>query len=91
MAGISSPESFYETDLFFHIGCFHPLSCFLFPHSFSSGAPPAGAGGSFPKHDIPRLAESIQPPAGAGGFRQRGKETVFSSILEEYFIEESRI
>jgi hypothetical protein len=39
-----------------------------------SGAPPAGAGGSFPKRDIPRLAESIQPPAGAGGFLQRGKE-----------------
>ena len=38
-----------------------------------SGAPPAGAGGSFPKRDIPRLAESIQPPAGAGGFLQRGK------------------
>jgi hydroxypyruvate reductase len=37
------------------------------------GAPPAGAGGSFPKRDIPRLAESIQPPAGAGGFLQRGK------------------
>ena len=37
-----------------------------------SGAPPAGAGGSFPKRDIPRLAESIQPPAGAGGFLQRG-------------------
>jgi hypothetical protein len=39
----------------------------------SSGAPPAGAGGSFPKRDIPRLAESIQPPAGAGGFLQRDK------------------
>ena len=39
----------------------------------SGGAPPAGAGGSFPKRDIPRLAESIQPPAGAGGFLQRGK------------------
>ena len=38
-----------------------------------SGAPSAGAGGSFPKRDIPRLAESIQPPAGAGGFLQRGK------------------
>jgi homoserine kinase type II len=38
-----------------------------------SGAPPAGAGGSFPKRDIPRLVESIQPPAGAGGFLQRGK------------------
>ena len=40
----------------------------------NSGAPPAGAGGSFPKRDIPRLAESIQPPAGAGGFLQRGKK-----------------
>jgi len=38
----------------------------------TGGAPPAGAGGSFPKRDIPRLAESIQPPAGAGGFLQRG-------------------
>jgi putative endonuclease len=38
-----------------------------------SGASPAGAGGSFPKRDIPRLAESIQTPAGAGGFLQRGK------------------
>ena len=38
-----------------------------------SGVPPAGAGGSFPKRDIPRLAESIQPPAGAEGFLQRGK------------------
>ena len=38
-----------------------------------SGAPPVGAGGSFPKRDIPQLAESIQPPAGAGGFLQRGK------------------
>jgi glycosyltransferase involved in cell wall biosynthesis len=37
------------------------------------GAPPAGAGDSFPKRDIPRLAESIQPPVGAGGFLQRGK------------------
>jgi len=39
----------------------------------SSGASPAGDGGSFPKRDIPRLAESIQPPAGAGGFLQRDK------------------
>jgi 2',3'-cyclic-nucleotide 2'-phosphodiesterase (5'-nucleotidase family) len=39
-----------------------------------SGAPKAGAGGSFPKRDIPQLAESIQPPAGAGGFLQRGKQ-----------------
>ena len=38
-----------------------------------SGAPPVGAGGSFPKRDIPQLAESIQPPEGAGGFLQRGK------------------
>ena len=38
-----------------------------------SGAPPAGAVVSFPKHDIPRPAESIEPPAGAGGFLQRGK------------------
>jgi benzoyl-CoA reductase/2-hydroxyglutaryl-CoA dehydratase subunit BcrC/BadD/HgdB len=42
-------------------------------HADSSGAPPAGAGGSSPKRDIPRLAESIQPPAGAGGFLQRDK------------------
>jgi glycosyltransferase involved in cell wall biosynthesis len=42
------------------------------------GAPPAGAGGSFPKRDIPRLAESIQPPAGAGGFLQRGKKRIWS-------------
>ena len=41
------------------------------------GAPPAGAGGSFPKRDIPRLAESIQPPAGAGGFLQRGNRDTF--------------
>ena len=34
----------------------------------NSGAPPAGAGGSFPKRDIPRLPESIQSPAGAGAF-----------------------
>jgi len=39
----------------------------------SSGTSPAGTGGSFPKRDIPRLAESIQPPAGAGGFLQRDK------------------
>jgi benzoyl-CoA reductase/2-hydroxyglutaryl-CoA dehydratase subunit BcrC/BadD/HgdB len=39
----------------------------------SSGAPPAGAGGSSPKRDIPRLAESIQTPAGAGGFLPRDK------------------
>ena len=45
--------------------------CFL--RRAGSGAPPAGAGGSFPKRDIPRLAESIQPPAGAGDFLQRGK------------------
>ena len=45
--------------------------CFL--RRADSGAHPAGAGGSFPKRDIPRLAESIQPPAGAGGFLQRGK------------------
>ena len=38
----------------------------------NSGAPSAGAGGSFPKRDIPRLAESIHPPAGAGCFLQRG-------------------
>jgi len=37
------------------------------------GALPAGAGGSFQKRDIPRLAESIQPPGGAGSFLQRGK------------------
>jgi len=33
-----------------------------------SGAPPAGAGGSFPKRDIPRLAESIQPQRELGAF-----------------------
>jgi recombination associated protein RdgC len=42
----------------------------------SGGAPPAGAGGSFPKRDIPQLAESIQPPAEAGGFLQRGKNRI---------------
>jgi hypothetical protein len=40
---------------------------------FISGAPPAGAEGSYPKRDIPRLAESIQPLAEAEGFLQRGK------------------
>jgi tetratricopeptide (TPR) repeat protein len=49
----------------------------------NSGAPPAGAGGSFPKRDIPRLAESIQPLAGAGGFLQRGKKNEIKSIPEE--------
>ena len=52
------------------------------PFSRSGGAPPAGAVGSFPKRDIPRLAESIQPPAGAGGFLQRGKGIAsFHSVL----------
>ena len=56
----------------------------------SSGASPAGAGGSFPKRDIPRLAESIQPPAGAGGFLQRDKYLrdeitgLVSKIEQEY-------
>jgi putative SOS response-associated peptidase YedK len=45
-----------------------------------SGAPPAGAGGSFPKRDIPRLAESIQPSAGAGGFLQRGKIPLYFNL-----------
>ena len=44
------------------------------------GAPPAGAEGSFPKRDIPRLAESIQPPAEAGGFLQRGSSPVGGKI-----------
>ena len=44
----------------------------------ASGAAPAGAGGSFPKSDIPRLAESIQPPAGAGGFLQRDKKICYN-------------
>jgi Primosomal protein N'' (replication factor Y) - superfamily II helicase len=35
------------------------------------GAPLAGAVGSFPKRDIPRLTESIQSPAEAGGFLRR--------------------
>ncbi len=48
-----------------------------------SGAPPAGAGGSFPKRDIPRLAESIQPPAGAGGFLQRGKQQSLRVLIIE--------
>jgi DNA polymerase len=49
-----------------------------------SGATPAGAGGSFPKRDIPRLAESIQPPAGAGGFLQRGnKEDMLKKVCQE--------
>ena len=42
-------------------------------YGYGLGASPAGAGGSFPKREIPRLAESIQPPAGAGSFLQRGK------------------
>ena len=45
-----------------------------------SGASPAGAEGSFPKRDIPRLAESIQPPAEAGGFLQRGKRRIVSIV-----------
>jgi hypothetical protein len=51
---------------------------YLEEQNLSSGASTAGAGGSFPKRDIPRLAESIQPPAGAGGFVQRGKDLVLS-------------
>jgi ATP-dependent helicase HrpA len=47
------------------------------------GAPPAGAGGSFPKRDIPRLAESIQPTAVAGGFLQRGKKHVKIEVNQE--------
>ena len=47
---------------------------------FLCGAPPAGAGGSVPKRDIPRLAESIQPPAGAGGFLQRGKIPLYFNL-----------
>jgi benzoyl-CoA reductase/2-hydroxyglutaryl-CoA dehydratase subunit BcrC/BadD/HgdB len=47
------------------------------------GAPPAGAEGSFPKRDIPRLAESIQPPAEAGGFLQRGNSPAGKKIPED--------
>jgi len=56
----------------------------------SSGASPAGVGGSFPKRDIPRLAESIQPPAGDGGFLQRDKYLrdeitgLISNLEQEY-------
>jgi len=55
---------------------FHPdgLAMMLQSTRSKSGAPATGAGGSFPKRDIPQLAESIQPPAGAGGFLQRGKQ-----------------
>ena len=53
-------------------GYFYALDYFLLVGAVG-GAPPTGAGGSFKKRDIPRLAESIQPPAGAGGFLQRGK------------------
>jgi 4-amino-4-deoxy-L-arabinose transferase-like glycosyltransferase len=56
--------------------------------NFVSGAHPAGAGGSFPKRDIPRLAESIQSPAGAGGFLQRG--TAFGSCGAGEFYENER-
>ncbi len=53
----------------------------------ASGTPPAGAGGSFPKRDIPRLAENIQPPAGAGGFLQRGKkESIVRVVKEKIFL-----
>ncbi len=45
-----------------------------------------GAGGSFPKRDIPRLAESIRPPAGAGGFLQRGENTLKSENYSRQFI-----
>jgi hypothetical protein len=34
----------------------------------NSGAPPVEAGGSFPKRDIPRLAECIQPHRKLGAF-----------------------
>ena len=51
----------------------------LLQQKSTSGAPQVeddlsdtGAGGSFPKRDIPRLAESIQPLAGDGGFLKRG-------------------
>jgi ATP-dependent helicase HrpA len=48
-----------------------------------SGAPPEGAGGSFPKRDIPRLAESIYPTAVTGGFLQRGKKHIKIEIDQE--------
>jgi glycosyltransferase involved in cell wall biosynthesis len=37
------------------------------------GAPPAGAGGSFPKCEIPWIAERIQSPAGEEDVLRRGK------------------
>ena len=37
------------------------------------GAPPAGAGGSCPKYDIPRIAERIQSPAEEEDVLRRGK------------------
>ena len=37
------------------------------------GVPPAGAGGSFPKCEIPRIAERIQSPAGEEDVLRRGK------------------
>ena len=53
----------------------------IFP-PVSGGATPVdddlkvtGAGGSFPKRDIPRLAESIQPPAEARGLSAAGSKT----------------
>jgi glycosyltransferase involved in cell wall biosynthesis len=39
----------------------------------SGGATPAGAGGSSPKYDIPRIAERIQSPAGEEDVLRRGK------------------
>jgi glycosyltransferase involved in cell wall biosynthesis len=39
----------------------------------SGGAPPAGAVGSSPKYDIPRIAERIQSPAGEEDVLRRGK------------------
>jgi ATP-dependent helicase HrpA len=48
-----------------------------------SGAHSAGAGGSFPKRDIQRLAESIHPSAGAGVFLQRGKKHIKIEIDQE--------
>jgi integrase/recombinase XerD len=70
------------------------LRRFIFFLEKSSGAHPVeddlqvtGAGGSFPKRDIPGLAESIQPPAGAGGFLQRGKVPDIKEVTPEVIVE----
>ena len=41
-----------------------------------------GADGTFPRHDIPRIAERIHPPVGAVGVLQRGN---FEKKLEPLY------